>query len=109
MTSIRQKRLIDDDGVEYRAKQCVLTWDDDLQQHLALWFDTDKGGTPQLRKKAVKQRRDAIADDVYRAVSDVVHMNKTHNEEIQFVMDFSDDYLDRKAAERLKDDDQGVA
>lgn len=109
MTSIRQKRLVDDDGVEYRAKQCVLTWDEDLQQTLALWFDTDKGGTPQLRKKAVKQRRDGIADDVYRAVSDVVHMNKVHHEDIQFVMDFSEDYLDRKAAESLKDDDQDVA
>ena len=42
MTSIRQKRLVDDDGVEYRAKQCVSTWDEDLQQTLALWFDTDK-------------------------------------------------------------------
>lgn len=109
MTSIRQKRLVDEDGVEYRAKQCVLKWDDDLQQTLVLWFDTDKGGTPQLRQQASKQRRDGIADDIYRAVSDVVHMNKVHNEEIQFVMDFTDDYLDRKAAESLKDDDEGAA
>lgn len=109
MTAVRQKRLIDDDGVEYRAKQCVLTWDDDLQQYLPLWFDTEKGGTPGLRKKAVKQRRDGIADDVYRAVSDVIHMNKVHNEDIQFVMDFSEDYLDRKAAEALSEDDEDAA
>lgn len=108
MTAVRQKRLVDDDGVEYRAKQCVLVWDDDLQQQLPLWFDTDKGGTPSLRKKAIKQRRDAIADDVYRAVSDVVHMNKVHKEENQFVMDFSEDYLERKAAEALGGDDEAA-
>ena len=62
-----------------------------------------------MRKKAVKQRRDGIADDVYRAVSDVVHMNKVHNEDIHFVMDFSEDYLDRKAAESLKDDGEDAA
>ena len=105
MTAVRQKRLVDDEGVEYHAKQCVMEWDEDLQQFLPLWFDTDKGGTPGLRRKAAKQRRDAIADDVYRAVSDVVHMNRVHNEDIQFVMDFSEDYLDRKAAETLRDDD----
>ena len=108
MTAVRQKRLVDDDGVEYRAKQCVMAWDEDTQQHLPLWFDTDKGGTPQLRKKAVKQRRDGIADDVYRAMCDVVHMNKQHNEDTQFVLDFSDDYLDRKAAEELTEDEKDV-
>ncbi len=39
-------------------------------------------------------------------------MNKVHNEDTQFVMDFSEDYedyLDRKAAETLKDDDEDVA
>lgn len=60
-------------------------------------------------KKAVKQRRDGIADDVYRAMCDVVHMNKQHNEETQFVMDFSEDYLDRKAAETLSGDDESAA
>lgn len=109
MTAVRQKRLVDEDGVEYRAKQCVLIWDEDLQQQLPLWFDTDKGGTPALRKRAIKQRRDGIADDVYRAVSDVVHMNKVHGEDNQFVMDFSEDYLDRKAAEALgKDEDEAA-
>ena len=109
MTSIRQKRLVDDDGVEYRAKQCVIQWDEDLQQHLPLWFDTDKGGTPQLRQKAAKQRRDGIFDDIYRAASDIVHMNKVHNENVQFVMDFSEDYLDRKAADALDDADKDIA
>lgn len=109
MTAVRQKRLVDEDGVEYRAKQCVMVWDEDLQQHLPLWFDTDKGGTASLRQKAIKQRRDGIADDVYRAVSDVVHMNKVHDENNQFVMDFAEDYLERKAAEALPDDDEDAA
>ncbi len=108
-TAMRQKRLVDEDGVEYRAMQCALTLDESTGEQIAMWFHTDTGGTPNLRKKAVKQRRDGIADDVYRAVSDVTHMNKVHNEDIQFVMDFTDDYLDRKAAESLKEDDEGAA
>ena len=108
-TALRQKRAIDEDGVEYRAKQCAVVWDEEIGQQIPLWFDTDTGGTPGLRKRAVKQRRDGIADDVYRAMSDVVHMNKVHDEDTQFVMDFSEDYLDRKAAETLGRDDEGVA
>lgn len=108
-TAMRQKRLIDEDGVEYRAMQCAVTLDESTGEQIAMWFHTDTGGTPNLRKKAVKQRRDGIADDVYRAVSDVTHMNKAHNEDIQFVMDFTDDYLDRKAAETLREGDKGVA
>jgi len=30
-----------------------------------------------LRQKATRQRRDGIASDVYRAICDMVHMNKT--------------------------------
>lgn len=108
-TAMRQQRMIDDDGVEYRSMQCAITWDEDAGAQIPLWFNTDTGGTPSLRKKAVKQRRDAIADAVYRAVSDVVHMNKVHNESTQFVMDFTDDYLDRKAAESLDIDGEGAA
>ena len=36
-------------------------------------------------------------------------MNKVHNESIQFVMDFSEDYLERKAAATLAEDDDEVA
>jgi hypothetical protein len=108
-SAMRQQRIVDEDGVEYRSMQCAVSWDESSGEQISLWFHTDTGGTPALRKKAVKQRRDAIADDVYRAVSDVVHMNKQHNENIQFVMDFTDDYLDRKAAEQIKYDLVGAA
>jgi len=72
---LRQATRRDEAGFSYRAKQCVTILEEGLQ--LRLWFDTDKGGTPNLRQKAVRQRRDAIAADVYRAVCDVEHMNKT--------------------------------
>lgn len=108
-TAMRQQRMVDEEGIEYRSMQCAITWDEKSGEQIPLWFNTDTGGTPSLRKKAVKQRRDAIADDVYRAVSDVVHMNKVHSESIQFVMDFTDDYLDRRAAESLANEGEGAA
>jgi len=69
-----------------------------------LWFDVDKGGTPQLRQKAAKQRRDSIANDVFRAKSDVDHMNFTYpnDEQIQFELDFTEDFEERKALELLE-------
>jgi hypothetical protein len=79
-----------------------------------LWFDTDKGGTTNLRQKAVRQRRDAIASDVYRAVCDVEHMNKAFpaDPQLSFLTDFSEDCAERRAQELLdrdKDDDDEVA
>jgi len=61
-----------------------------------LWFDVDKGGTPQLLQKAAKRRRDSIANDVFRAKSDVDH------EQIQFELDFTEDFEERKALELLE-------
>src|SRR5262245_7519912 len=69
---LRQATRLDDAGFSYRAKQCVTLLEDGLQQRM--WFDTDKGGTPNLRQKATKQRREGIANDVYRAVCDIDHM-----------------------------------
>jgi hypothetical protein len=69
-----------------------------------LVFDVDKNGTPQLRQKAARQRRDAIANDVYRARSDIDHMNYAYpgDPRIQFEMDFTEDYEERKALERYE-------
>lgn len=105
---LRQATRIDDAGYSYRAKQCVLIAEEGAQ--LRLWFDTDKGGTPNLRQKATRQRRDGIASDVYRAICDVEHMNKAFPEDPQlsFPLDFSDDCAERRAAELLgrdKDDE----
>jgi hypothetical protein len=110
--ALRQAVRIDEEGFSYRAKQCVTIVEEGMQYRL--WFDTDKGGTTTRRQKAVRQRRDAIASDVYRAVCDVQHMNKAFPDDPQlnFFPDFSDDCAERRAAElaaRDKDDDEDAA
>lgn len=107
--ALRQQMKVDENGVTYRAKQCVISIEN--KQQIPLWFDVDTGGTPSLRRKAVKQRRDAIANDVYRAACDVEHMNYAHQSDdpIQFVMDFSEDCAERRAAERLREEDDDAA
>lgn len=109
-SALRQAVRSDEAGFSYRAKQCVTLMEKGLQ--LRLWFDTDKGGTPNLRQKAVRQRRDGIANDVYRAMCDVEHMNKAFPDEQQlsFLPDFSEDYAEKRAADLLgrdkEDDDE---
>jgi hypothetical protein len=100
---LRQAMRRDEAGFSYRAKQCVLILEERNQYRL--WFDTDKGGTPNLRQKATRQRRDAIASDVYRAVCDVEHMKKTFpGEQLNFFTDFSEDVAERRAEEVLAND-----
>lgn len=101
-TALRQAMRVDDVGTTYRAKQCVSIIEEGAQR--TLWFDVDNAGTPQLRQKAVKQRRDGIANDIYRARSDVEHINYAYPEEeqIEFDLDFTEDYEERKAIEALE-------
>jgi hypothetical protein len=103
-SALRQALRADDAGFSYRAKQCVTIMEEGAQ--LRLWFDTDKNGTPNLRQKATRQRRDAIASDVYRAICDVEHMNKTFPDDPQlnFLTDFSEDCAERRAVELLDHD-----
>lgn len=100
--ALRQVMRENENGVTYRAKQCVKVLEDGEQ--LPLWFDIDFGGTDRLRRKAARQRRDGIAADVFRARSDVDHMNFKYPSErpIQFPLDFSEDYEERRAEERMK-------
>jgi hypothetical protein len=110
--ALRQASRVDDDGYTYRAKQCVTIIEEGLQ--LRLWFDTDRGGTTNLRQKAVRQRREGIASDVYRAVCDAEHMTKAfpNDPQLNFFTDFSDDCAERRAQElqdRDKDDDEDTA
>ena len=105
-TALRQAMRTDENGITYRAKQCVMISEEGAQ--MRLWFDTDKGGTANLRQKAVRQRREGIVNDVYRAMCDVEHMNQIYpdNPQLNFFLDFHDDYAERKAAElqgRAKD------
>jgi len=105
--ALRQALRTDEFGITYRAKQCVKIADEGTQ--IPLYFDTDKGGTPNLRQKAVRQRRDGIASDVYRAMCDVEHMNRVFPEDPQlsFLPDFADDYAERRAAEMRDRDSSG--
>ncbi|UFZ02145.1 hypothetical protein LQG66_22930 [Bradyrhizobium ontarionense] len=99
--ALRQVHRVNEEGTTYRAKQCVTIAEEGRQRTLV--FDVDKNGTPQLRRKAVRQRRDAIVNDVYRAMSDVDHMNFAYpHDEIQFEMNFTEDYEERKALERMQ-------
>ena len=93
-------------GTTYRAKQCVSLAEEGAQR--TLWFDVDFGGTPQLRRKAAHQRREAIANDVYRARSDVDHMNFAYptDEPIQFELNFTEDFEERKALEALEREEE---
>ena len=102
--ALRQAMRTNEAGVTYRAKQCVSLIEEGTQR--TLWFDIDKGGTPQLRQRAAVQRRESIANDIYRAMSDVEHMNYAYpdDEPIQFELDFTEDYEERKALEALDSD-----
>ena len=106
-TALRQAMRTDERGITYRAKQCVMISEEGAQ--MRLWFDTDKSGTANLRQKAVRQRREGIANDVYRAMCDVEHMNQVFPDDPQlnFFLDFHDDYAERKAAELLDRDKGG--
>ena len=101
-TALRQAMRVDEEETTYRAKQCVSIIENGDQR--TLWFDVDRGGTPQLRQKAARQRRDSIANDVYRAMCDVKHMNFAYPDDkpIQFELDFTEDYEERKALEALE-------
>lgn len=111
-SALRQASRVDEAGFTYRAKQCVTILDEGLQ--LRLWFDTDKGGTTNLRQRAVRQRRDGIASDVYRAICDVEHLNNAFpsDPQLSFLTDFSDDCAERRATEILdrdRDDEEDAA
>lgn len=111
--ALRQAKRYDvDGGFTYRAKQSVTLFSGDVA--VKHYFDTDHGGSPTLRQKATRQRREAIAHDVYRAVCDVEHMNKAFPEDPQlnFFTDFGEDVLEKRAAELLsrdRDEDDAAA
>ena len=110
--ALRQaKRYDEEGGFTYRAKQSVTLFEDGIATRH--YFDTDSGGTELLRQKSTKQRRDAIAHDVYRAVCDVERMKKVfpHEKQLSFFTDFTDDVEELRAAERFErdDDDESAA
>jgi hypothetical protein len=108
--ALRQaKRYDEEGGFTYRAKQSVTLFSGDTP--IKHYFDTDRGGTATLRQRSIRQRREAIAHDVYRAVCDAERMNKVFLDEPQlsFHLDFSDDVAELRAAEGLDRDDDAAA
>jgi len=99
--AVRQLMRRDENDTLYRAKQIVKIVEGG--QQMTLIFDVDTGGTDSLRRKAARQRRDAIAADIFRARSDVNHMNFKYpaQEPIQFRLDFTDDFEEREVEEKM--------
>jgi len=104
--ALRQAKRYDaEGGFTYRAKQRVTLFEGDTP--IKHYFDTDTGGTSDMRQKSVKQRRDAVAREVYRAFCDAERMQKLYpNEKLSFFPDFSDDVAELRAVDlSVKDDD----
>ena len=104
--SLRQARRRDEEnGFTYRAFQSASLFEGGgVIKH---YFDTDTGGSPSLRQKSVKQRREGIANDVYRAVCDVERMNLVHKDDPQLNLfsDFTDDVVELRLADQSEDYD----
>ena len=103
--ALRQaKRFDEEGGFTYRAKQSVTLFEDGVEtKH---YFDTDTGGTPTKRQRSVRQRREAIAHDVYRAHCDVERMNKNFPDDpqLRFHLEFQDDVAELRASEQAERD-----
>jgi hypothetical protein len=107
--ALRQaKRWDAEGGFTYRAKQCVMLFEGGVPHNH--YFDIDTGGTATKRQKAVRQRREAVAHNVYRAACDAERMNKNFPDEpeLNFFKDFTDDCAELRAAEStMLDEDDG--
>jgi len=106
MDALRQAMRTDDDGITYRAKQCIRISEEGAQYTLV--FDSDKA-TYNLQSKASASQRKAIISDVYRAKSNVDHYNNSNTvgPTINFVLDFTDDIADLEVEERKKKEEDG--
>jgi hypothetical protein len=106
--ALRTARRYDvEGGFHYRAKQS-LTLFDSTGIPIKHFFDTDTGGSPELRRRANHQRREAVANDVYRAVCDAEHMNRAFpkDPQLNFFLDFTDDVAERRAADIAASDQE---
>ena len=108
MDALRQAVRTDEDGITYRAKQCLRI--SAMRVWTSLVFDTDKA-TFNLMNKATAQKRKAIVSDCYRAKCDVDHYNNAHRgeEQITLILDFTDDVAELEAQERQKNADKDAA
>jgi hypothetical protein len=109
--ALRQAKGYDEEGgFTYRTKQCVTLFNANGvgSKH---YFDIDHGGTPTKRQRSVRERREGVAHDIYRAVCDVERMNKNFPDDPQlsFYLSFEDDVAEHRAAEQAERDDSEEA
>lgn len=89
----------------HRAKHSVRTSIGGVQ--LSLWADIDLNASRSFMEKSIAQRRRGVADDCFQMKMDVDHFNEVNSDKapIPLVLDFTDDVLEREAAENSDDKD----
>lgn len=88
----------------YRAKHAVTQNIGGVQ--IPLWADIDINASPSFMRKSIAQRRKGVVDTCFQMKMDVDHFNeKDQREQIQLILDFTDDVAEREVSERLDDED----
>lgn len=107
-TALREKKRTDKDGREHRAFIPVRQKAKDGKT-LFEWADIDVAPRAHVEKH-VQQDRRSIVSDAYALQMKVDHYNAMHpdEEQIELVLDFTDDVAEMKIANGLKDDDEAA-
>lgn len=102
--ALREEYRKDDAGRRYRAKHAVRKWQNGRQQ--SFWADID-GAPHEHMVQAFGQRRKQIVGDCHQLRLDVDHYNsvRTDEEDIQLVLDFSEDVEELLIAEGVEKED----
>jgi hypothetical protein len=106
--SLRQEKRTDSKGRSYRAKHSVRSKENGLP--LMLWADIDSAPR-SFMVKSFAQRRKAIVNDCFQIKQDVDHFNdeRSADQPIQLVLDFTDDVAELEAVKRNPEDDEDAA
>ena len=106
--SLRQEKRVDSAGRVYRAKHSTRSSVGGVQ--LSLWADIDTAPR-SFMEQSFAQRRKGIADDCFQVKQDVDHFNAERSPEntIQMILDFTDDVAEMEAARSLRDDGDDAA
>ena len=88
----------------YRAKHAVTQNIGGVQ--IPLWADIDLNASPSFMAKSIAQRRQAVVNNCFQMKMDVDHFNdKKLGEQIQLILDFTEDVAEREVSERLEEDE----
>lgn len=102
--ALREEYRTDSAGRRYRAKHAVRKWQNGRQ--LSFWADID-GAPREHMLQAFGQRRKQIVGDCHQLRLDVDHYNsvRVDEEDIQLVLDFTEDVEEYLIAEGVKEHD----